>query len=140
MGVGQMYPLLAAMLTARPWDDIVDPRFDSLTNKRKTAADDSKIAGYVQQYAHHIADILNKVPPEMLLLFKTNDCLRHSDRMLGTPVNTFLITAQTCCTAIDRERQRMHPGLLSWARGLWEWLHLSVRLNLFQIAVAWKLT
>ena len=30
MGAGDMYPLLAAMLTARPWNKIIDPHLDSL--------------------------------------------------------------------------------------------------------------
>jgi hypothetical protein len=30
--------------------------------------------------------MLNSVPREMLLIFKTNDCLRHLDRRLGSSV------------------------------------------------------
>ena len=28
------------------------------------------------------------LPSELLLLLKTNDCLRHIDKQLGTPVNS----------------------------------------------------
>lgn len=34
------------------------------------------VRGYVQQYAAEIALLLSKVDRQMLLLFKTNDCLR----------------------------------------------------------------
>lgn len=34
------------------------------------------VRGYVQQYAAEIAMLLSKVDRQMLLLFKTNDCLR----------------------------------------------------------------
>jgi len=135
MNVGNMYPLLAAMLTARPWDDIVDERLDSLSTK-KGANQDAKIAGYVEQYASHIADILNRVPREMLLLFKTNDCLRHADRMLGTPINTFIITGRVCVRELAAERRRRFPGLRSFFAGLWRWLSLEVRMSLFQLAAA----
>lgn len=36
------------------------------------------VRGYVQQYASEIAMLLSKVDRQMLLLFKTNDCLRCS--------------------------------------------------------------
>lgn len=32
----------------------------------------------------------------MLLLFKTNDCLRHIDRSLGAPFNNSILIAKTC--------------------------------------------
>lgn len=35
------------------------------------------VRGYVQQYASEIAMLLSKVDRQMLLLFKTNDCLRY---------------------------------------------------------------
>jgi hypothetical protein len=42
MGTGELYPLLAAMLTARPWDDVVDPSLDSLVTPH-SATDKLKI-------------------------------------------------------------------------------------------------
>ena len=129
-----MYPLLAAMLTSRPWDDIVNTDLDSLSPKERSAAHDTKISGYVQQYANHIAEILRTVPPQMLLLFKLNDCLRHSDRMLGTPINTHMIVARMCVSVLAVERQREQPGVRSWVVGVWEQLQLEVRIVLFQLA------
>ena len=67
----------------------------------------------------------------MLLLFKMNDCLRHSDRMLGTPVNTFLITARMCVDVLVSERQRLAPGMRSWLLGLWERIQLEFRIGVF---------
>jgi hypothetical protein len=45
----------------------------------------------------------------MLLLLKTNDCLRHADRQLGSPVNSFVVTLRHCVIAIradEAERRR----------------------------------
>ena len=39
--------------------------------------------GYAQQYAREISTLLWKVPREVLLLLKTNDCLRSVDLALG---------------------------------------------------------
>ncbi|CAN0397689.1 unnamed protein product, partial [Hapterophycus canaliculatus] len=61
------------------------------------------VRGYVQQYAPEIAMLLSKVDRQMLLLFKTNDCLRHIDRTLGAPINTFVIAAKTCISVLREE-------------------------------------
>lgn len=37
---------------------------------------------------HEILFLLRTVPSDLLLVFKTNDCLRHLDRILHTPVNS----------------------------------------------------
>lgn len=39
-------------------------------------AEKEMVRGYVQQYAADIALLLSKVDRQLLLLFKTNDCLR----------------------------------------------------------------
>ena len=36
----------------------------------------------------------------LLLLFKTNDCLRHTERRLDAGVNSFLITLRFCLGAL----------------------------------------
>lgn len=39
-------------------------------------AEKGMVRGYVQQYATEIAMLLSKVDRQLILLFKTNDCLR----------------------------------------------------------------
>lgn len=39
-------------------------------------AEKGMVRGYVQQYAREIAMLLAKVDRQLILLFKTNDCLR----------------------------------------------------------------
>ena len=81
----------------------------------------------------HIAEVLNRVPRQMLLLFKTNDCLRHTDRVLGTPVNTFLIVAGMCVEALAREqeKQQAEPSLRSTLGVWWQRLQIRVAVWLF---------
>ena len=43
---------------------------------------------YAEQYARQIVGLLGVLPSDMLLLLKTNDCLRHLDTQLGTPINS----------------------------------------------------
>ena len=171
---GAMYPLLAAMLTARPWDDISSPDLESLRQQPAAAAtgqqvaaaaaaaaaaegasakeqpplsdeDQARIGQYAAEYAGEITKMLGRVPRQMLLLFKVNDCLRHADRQLGAPVNTFLITARACTAAIAAaeaaERAKAAPA--SWASALrirfnsaWAMLMLELRILLVRMASA----
>jgi hypothetical protein len=119
LGVGDYYPLLASMLTNRPWGDVVGAgAAGSRLRERNTAADRAQIRGYAQQYLSQIVHVLECVqfsllcpssanlldpfvvprcvPPPMLLLFKTNDCLRHAERKLHSGADSFLITLKHC--------------------------------------------
>lgn len=107
LGVGSYYPLLAAMLTGRPWADILSSAGQDgaaagsnteRLQERGTGADRRAIRGYAQQYAKHIAIVLGRVPPEMLLLFKTTDCLRHAERTLqGHACGHSLVSTMRYC-------------------------------------------
>ena len=62
------YPLLASMLTNRPWGDVVGQgAASSRLRERDTAADRAQIRGYAQQYLTQIVDVLECVRP--LLFF-----------------------------------------------------------------------
>lgn len=45
-------------------------------HSKDVEAEKGMVRGYVQQYASEIAMLLSKVDRQLLLLFKTNDCLR----------------------------------------------------------------
>ena len=47
--------------------------------------------------------MLGKVPSDLLLVLKTNDCLRHLDMKLGSPVNTTTIVAETVANLVFYE-------------------------------------
>eukprot|EP00978_Attheya_sp_CCMP212_P031776 scaffold121352_cov53-Attheya_sp.AAC.5 len=102
LGVKEMYTLLAAMLTARPFDEIIERSKNngslhgsSSSNTRKAGDDGDKamIRGYAQRYLTEILAMLDTVPRQMLLLFKMNDCLRHVDYALQSPNNSSLAVA-----------------------------------------------
>ena len=88
------YPLLSAMLMSRPFDEVIErSKTNSFTAEKKIDAksDAAMIRGYAQQYLGEIIKMLDKVPRQMLLLFKMNDCLRHIDHVLGSNANTNLV-------------------------------------------------
>lgn len=101
LGIGNMFPLLAAMLTSRPFDEIVERSKSgaleinsSGSNAGSGGGDKAMIRGYAQKFIVDILELLDNVPRQMLLLFKMNDCLRHIDHALDSPTNT-LVTAGT---------------------------------------------
>jgi hypothetical protein len=56
-------------------------------------ADGSEAAmlrSYAKLYVKEIVSLLGSVPSELLLVFKTSDCLRHLDKILHSPVNTMI--------------------------------------------------
>ncbi|KAG2499118.1 hypothetical protein HYH03_002701 [Edaphochlamys debaryana] len=117
MNAGDAYDVFACILTQRPWEQIVDTRSDtSRLAIERSPETRAAAAEFMAQYGREINDLLARMPRPLLLLLKTNDCLRSVDHALGNPVNTFAITARECGAALRREQLRHHPGPLVEAR------------------------
>ena len=120
LGVGEYYPLLAAMLTGRPWGDILSAggsQSPSRLAERGTAEDKAQIRGYAQQYLKQIVKIMELVPAPMLLIFKTNDCLRHIERQLlgqSGGGESFVIMLRYCVHALLHERMAGSNSFVVW--------------------------
>jgi hypothetical protein len=54
----------------------------------KNASDLILLQSYAKLYYQEIVDLLAGLPSDLILLFKANDCLRHLDKILKTPVNS----------------------------------------------------
>ncbi|XP_037072710.1 aarF domain-containing protein kinase 1-like [Pollicipes pollicipes] len=94
LGVGPLYGLLACMVAGRSWQAITS----GLDRQKLTDAEEGTIKEEVGRYLPEIASVLNKVPRELLLIFKTNDLLRGIEYSLGTKGSmTSLITMSECC-------------------------------------------
>nr|CAG4651730.1 EOG090X047B [Triops cancriformis] len=94
LGVGELYGLFACMLTARSWTAIQQ----GIDKEQFTSEEQEEIKMNAAQYLVQVADVLNRVPREMLLVFKTNDLLRSLDNILGNSDRmTSFITMTKCC-------------------------------------------
>lgn len=106
LGVTKMYPLFAAMLTARPYDEIIERsktgafQAPSASSSSDSQADKAVIRGYAKQFLSEIFALLGVLPRQMLLLLKMNDCLRHIDMALDSPTNTLVIAGKYASKAI----------------------------------------
>ena len=71
--------------------------------------------------------MLGRVDSELLLLLKTNDCLRHLDRKLGTPVNTTKIVASTTASVLLEEELKLTGDTDSFS-AVYNFIQLHIRV------------
>lgn len=83
LGVGDLYPILACILTSKPWAKLKA----GLTRPVKSSSakeEKEQLRQYAVQYFPQITNILARVNREMLLVLKTSDLLRGIENSLGT--------------------------------------------------------
>jgi len=142
LGVDRAYALFAAMLTARPFDEIIErSKKKSLRHEADAGnrADQAVIRGYAQQYLHDIFGLLSTVPRQMLLLLKMQDCLRHIDYSLGSPTNTMVVCGKYAAQSIY-EDGRQSKSSLSWYehfRNWWSYMQVLVRIQVHDVTLWW---
>lgn len=139
MNAGPAYPLLAAMLTLKPWDDIMSDAGGRM-HGHNSPTETALLRTYAQQYFREIVQLLGSVPSDLLLVFKTNDCLRHIDKVLGTPINSTATAAAVAADVILREdladavvETRGWSLLSRVCSALWMWCRVQVRLSFLQV-------
>ncbi|GFR41354.1 hypothetical protein Agub_g2037, partial [Astrephomene gubernaculifera] len=135
MNAGDAYPIFACMLTQKSWDQILEARSDHLHIQRSPQQRETA-QHYMALYGREISELLSRMPRPLLLLLKTNDCLRSVDHALGSEVNTFVITARECSAALARERLKGAPGPLVRLAVAWERLQVEARMLAFE-AIVW---
>ncbi|RZC78249.1 hypothetical protein C5167_002446 [Papaver somniferum] len=137
LGAGDdLYALFAGILTMRPWNKVIDPATDHLVVKG-TDSDVSELQMYASEYFPQITDLLGRLPRVILLMLKTNDCLRSVNRSLlqGSSLETFLIIGRVSSEAVLETKKMQRKSFLL---GLTIWLEeilLEARLMSMQIAV-----
>jgi aarF domain-containing kinase len=140
------YTLLSAMLTSRPFDEIIERNkkgglvLSTPQHKSGDAGDKAMIRGYAQTYFRDIIAMLDVVPRQMLLLFKMNDCLRHLDYALGVPsFNSLIISGRLAALAILREEiQHGSSSLFKRLFRIAEHVHLLLRIKLLELIHWWS--
>ncbi|KAF9927935.1 hypothetical protein FBU30_002773 [Linnemannia zychae] len=109
------YELFACILTGRDWDVIQEAK---LTKQVRNKEETSKISQGASNWLVEIADILARVPRDLLLLFKTNDLLRALDEDIGADdgaqMRTFAVMGQYCAQVIfEAEKNEVKKTLVS---------------------------
>jgi len=82
MGAGEdLYTLFASVLTMRPWRKVLAKSHDHLRFSIEPE-DIGDIQDYAATSLLKITELLRRLPRVILLLLKTNDCLRAVDNAL----------------------------------------------------------
>ena len=122
------------MLTTKSWDRIMDAAEGGDLDALKatgSAADKAETMANAKEWSDDIQAVLRKLPRELLLILKTNECLRAVDMALGAPVNNLAVTARVTQAALAAKRAASRPGLLTSMANQWDWAALELRLRAF---------
>jgi hypothetical protein len=88
----------------------------------------------VAEFLPGIMEVLQTVDRSVLLLLKTNDCLRSANaRLGGRATETYIVTAEYCLKALGKAGpQSLNQGDDGDDEGSWGGLHLGWRAELWQ--------
>nr|GMD52957.1 putative ABC1 protein At2g40090 [Ipomoea batatas] len=136
LGAGEdLYVLFAGILTMRPWNKVVDPSVDHLVIQG-TDNERSELQMYASAYLPQITELLRRLPRVILLMLKTNDCLRAVNRTLvqGSSLESFYIIGKVSSEAV-LDSMWEKRSLLSWINFWLQKILLEARLCGMQLAV-----
>ena len=141
----RQYPLLAAMLTSRPFDEVVERSQTKSLDASPVGnggGDRVVIRGYAQRYLKEIVAMLDIVPRQMLLIFKMNDCLRHVDIALGSPINNLVVAGRFASKRVFENKWKKQSlsncGLLCLFRDWLSYMNVLVRVNSYELIARLK--
>ncbi|XP_071551401.1 aarF domain-containing protein kinase 1 isoform X2 [Panulirus ornatus] len=114
LGVGELFGLFACMVTGRSWDSITK----GIDKKERTSSEQDEIKADAAKYLPEISAVLNRVPRQMLLIFKTNDLLRGIEFSLNTQegMKSFVIMSRCCIRSLFAHKRMLCNSLLCAAR------------------------
>lgn len=137
LGAGEdLYALFAGILTMRPWSRVIDPAVDHLVIQGGDS-DRSELQMYASQYFPQISELLRRLPRDILLMLKTNDCLRAVNNCLlqGSSLETFLIIGKISSEAVIEARLSQKKSYLVWLNVWLDEILLEARLLGMQVAL-----
>ncbi|XP_057523186.1 putative ABC1 protein At2g40090 [Amaranthus tricolor] len=130
LGAGDdLYALFAGILTMRPWNRVIDTSVDHLVVKG-TEDDRSELRMYASLYFPQISELLRRLPRVILLMLKTNDCLRavNNDLLQGSSLDTFFIIGRVSSEAVIQAKLSKKKSLLARLTAWLEEIILRARL------------
>ncbi|XP_076929349.1 putative ABC1 protein At2g40090 [Bidens hawaiensis] len=135
-GAGEdLYTFFTSILTMKPWEKVIDPSVDHLAIN-----DQSDLQIYGPEYFSQVTELLHRLPRVILLMMKTNDCLRSvSNALLQRPsLESFLIIGRVSSEVVIEEKFSHAKTLCSLISVWFEEISLEARFMLMRIAL-WAL-
>ncbi|CAH1418658.1 unnamed protein product [Lactuca virosa] len=140
LGAGEdLYALFAGILTMRPWNRVIDPAVDHLAIQGNPS-DQSELQMYASMYFPQITELLHKLPRVILLMLKTNDCLRAvNNALIERPsVESFIIIGRVSSEALIEEKLLNANSVFRLVSVWLEEISLEARFFIMQLAL-WML-
>lgn len=125
--------LLTSLLLTRLQPKVVErSQTRSLDASPAGSGDEAVIRGYAQRYLKEIVQMLDIVPRQMLLVFKMNDCLRHLDLKLGSPVNNLVVAGKYASKRVY-EIESKGRGFFGILRSWLSYVNVLLRVNSYEL-------
>lgn len=94
LNVGDLYPFLACMLTARSWKAIQS----GIDKHKPSMEEETEFKDMAGSYLVEISSVLSRVPRQLLFLLKTNDVVRSIETTLHSrSSSTAFLNMTRCC-------------------------------------------
>jgi len=116
LNVGDWYPLLAAMVTRKKFDDIMDENeksYNKRLNSANTREEKDRLQVFAKKYAKEIVTVLHDINKDVLLLFKIDTFLNSITNQLGVPIDKYEILAKYCLEAVEQQELKNKGDSLS---------------------------
>ena len=92
-----------------------------------------------QQRLQEVTYLLRSVPRDLLLLLRTDDCLRSLEHRLNVPLNTVATTARACTRARHADNARGRHGLLRRLSTVTDRAQVEVRIMVMAAMMHWQM-
>lgn len=128
LGVGDMYGLLACMVSGRTWDTIMS----GVQKTKYTSGEKELFQKEIPDLLPKITEVLERVNRHMLLILKTNDLIRSIEYNLNTHtrMSAFLEMSTCCVKSVYGEKLKNCSS--NWRKWL---ISLQEQWSLFKIVV-----
>lgn len=136
LGVGEYYGLFACMVAGRSWESIQG----GISQKKLTKEELTEIQTGAMDFVSQITMVFEKIPRELVLVFKTNDLLRGLDARLETSAASasFISMSKCCLRAVYEDEYKKCEGFTSKLKltGRFRWNQF--RLMLYPVYQMWQ--
>ncbi|XP_017474494.1 PREDICTED: uncharacterized aarF domain-containing protein kinase 1 [Rhagoletis zephyria] len=125
---GDLYGLFACMVTGRPWETLIQ----GINKVKYTKEEKETLQDNTSLVLPHIADVLEQVDRQMLLILKTNDLIRGIEATLRTQnrMTAFWVMSKCCVHSTISEQKSLDStrwnALKLLVREKWEIFKLNI--------------
>lgn len=135
LGIGDMYGLLACMVSGRTWDAIMS----GVQRTKVSGGEKNQFLKEIPGLLPKISEVLERVDRQMLLILKTNDLIRSIEHSLQTKsrMGGYMEMSKCCIKFVynDRMKSADDGWTRLWLRVAEQWSFLKISLYYVYLGV-----